>query len=119
MKRRIKVTKVKPLINSKNPKIKTRLKLVESMAIGLMTLHGVSHFKFKFSGARRKWGSCSSNTIRLSINHALSSDIINVENTVLHEIAHAIVGVNHGHREAWQNRAKELGVVWKAGRYRK
>ena len=119
MKRRIKVTNVKPLINSKNPKIQARLKLVESIALDLMTLHGVIHFKFKFSGARRKWGSCSSNTIRLSINHAISSDIKNIEYTILHEIAHAIVGVNHGHRQVWQNKANELGVVWRAGRYRK
>lgn len=119
MKRRIKVTKVKPLLNSINPKIQARLKLVESMAIDLMNLHGVSHFKFKFSGAKRKLGSCSSDTIILSINHALSYDIKNIDHTILHEIAHAIVGVNHGHREVWQNRAKELGVVWRAGRYRK
>ena len=111
MKRRIKVTKVKPLLNSKKPKIQARLGLVNSMAKDLINIHGVSHFQFKFTGAKRRRGSCSQNSIRLSINHALSSDIKVVENTILHEIAHAIVGVNHGHREAWQNKAKELGVV--------
>ena len=119
MKRRIKLTKVKPLLNSKNPKIQERLKLVESLTIGLMTLHGVSHFKFRFSGARRRWGSCSSNTISVSINHALNSDIKDIKNTILHEIAHAIVGIRAVHREEWQNKAKELGVVWRTGRYRK
>jgi hypothetical protein len=119
MKRRLKLTKVKPILQSKNPKIQARLKLVELMAIDLMTLHGVSHFKFKFSGAKRRLGSCSSDTIFLSINHSLSSDIKDVEHTILHEIAHAIVGVKPGHREVWQNKATELGVVWRTGRYRK
>ncbi len=119
MKRRIKLTKVKPLLNSKNPKIQDRLKLIESMTLDLMTLHGVSDFKFKLTGARRRWGACNSSTITLSINHALYSDIKDVKNTILHEIAHAIVGVKHGHREVWQNKANELGIVWRAGRYRK
>lgn len=36
-----------------------------------------------------------------------------IENTILHEIAHAIVGVGHGHRLKWQEKAIELGVTWK------
>ena len=100
-------------------KIQARLNLIESMTIDLMALNGVSHFKFKFSGARRHAGSCSSDTIYLSITHALNAGIKDVKNTILHEIAHAIVGQGNGHKEEWQNKAKELGVVWRAGRYRK
>lgn len=32
-----------------------------------------------------------------------------VKDTVLHEIAHALVGVKHGHDEIWRAKAKELG----------
>lgn len=119
MGRRIKVTKVRPILNSTNRRTQERLHLVESKALELMAQHGVSHFKFKFSGARRRSGSCSSNTISLSINHALYSDIKQFIDTILHEIAHAIVGVSCRHREKWQIKAKELGVTWEEGRYRK
>lgn len=119
MKRRIKLTQVKPLLNSKNNKVQEKLMLIEEMTLNLMTIHGVSHFKFKFTGARRRLGSCSSDTIHLSIDHALHSEINEVRNTILHEIAHAIVGVEHRHREVWQNKAKELDVKWNVNRYRK
>ncbi len=119
MRRRIKVTKVKPILDSKDPKIQNRLKLIESTALDLMKLHGVSHFKFKFSGARRCAGSCSSDTIRLSITHALYSDDNDIKNTILHEIAHAIVGLKFHHKVEWQDKAIELGVIWREGLYRK
>jgi hypothetical protein len=36
-----------------------------------------------------------------------------IKNTILHEIAHAIVGENHGHRQVWQEKAIELGVKFR------
>ena len=119
MKRRVKLTKVKPLLNSKNNKTQERLMILETMTLELMIIHGVSHLKFKFSGARKRNGSCSSDTIRLSIHHALYSEINEVKNTILHEVAHAIVGFDYGHREVWQNKAQELGLVLNVDRYRK
>ncbi len=119
MKKRIKLTKVKPILESKNPKVQERIQLVETMALDLMKEHQVSHYKFKFNGARRIWGLCSETTISISIDHALKSDLYYVKNTILHEIAHAIVGPGHGHREIWQKKAIELGVTWRKGRYRK
>ena len=119
MKRRIKLIKVKPLLNSKDPQIQERLKLVETMATDLMTKYSVGHLKFKFTGAIKEYGSCDGKTIRLSVNRALNHKIDYVKNTLLHEIAHAIVGLHNGHREVWQIKAKELGVVWRQGHYRK
>jgi predicted SprT family Zn-dependent metalloprotease len=118
MKRR-KMTKVKPILESKNPEIQARIKLIESMATDLMTIHNVHHYKFRFSGAKKALGRCSESTISLSIDHALKAEINQVKNTILHEIAHAIIGVQHGHKEVWQNKAIELGVTWRKGRYRK
>lgn len=78
------ITKVKPILDSKNPEIQERIRIIESMALDLMTIHNVSHYKFRFSGAKRTLGTCTSTTISLSINHALKSEINHVKNKILH-----------------------------------
>ena len=32
-----------------------------------------------------------------------------IKNTILHEIAHALVGPKHGHNEIWKQKALEIG----------
>lgn len=34
-----------------------------------------------------------------------------IENTVRHEVAHAVLGPGHGHNEVWQAKARELGCT--------
>jgi hypothetical protein len=65
MRRRPKMTKVKQILNSKNQQTQKQLKLVEEIANELMQLNGVGHFKFKYSGARKRADSCSFDTIQL------------------------------------------------------
>ncbi|MGB3454048.1 MAG: SprT-like domain-containing protein [Moheibacter sp.] len=93
---------------------KEKLAEIEKLAIELMNKHGVGHFKFKYGRSRTYAGNCSSSsqTIRLSIRFVLKNDIERIKNTILHEIAHATVGAEHGHRKVWQDKAKELGVTW-------
>lgn len=93
-------------------KEKFRLIQVKTMAFNLMKKHDVLLLNFKFGYSKKALGSCSSKTIIIQLNHALKSDIRDVKNTILHEIAHAIVGVKAGHRIKWQNKAIELGVTW-------
>lgn len=86
---------------------------IEKLAIQLINQHNVTHYKFKWGNARRSVGLCTGDSIILSQSYALSRSIEEIRNTILHEIAHAIVGVRKGHKEEWQRTAKELGVNWK------
>lgn len=56
--------------------------------------------------------------IELSYEHITFSKVEAIEDTILHELAHAIDGCKHGHREEWQKLAVELGCVPSAGKER-
>jgi hypothetical protein len=47
-------------------------------------------------------------TIEIS-KHLLPMGEARVKNTLMHEIAHAIVGPGHGHNHVWRSKAIELG----------
>lgn len=47
--------------------------------------------------------------IHLSLSYTFSRDEAGVRNTILHEIAHALVGAGHGHDSVWYRKARELG----------
>jgi hypothetical protein len=50
-----------------------------------------------------------SKRIKVSIPHLNARSESEFEHTVLHEIAHAIVGPNHGHNDIWREKAKSIG----------
>lgn len=85
---------------------------IEEEALQLMKIHAVDHYKFKFSMGKHYQGCCTGASLLLNIHYCLSSDRDKIRNTILHEIAHAIVGVHHYHRKIWQDKARELGVTW-------
>jgi hypothetical protein len=97
-----------------------RLKLVEELALELMKFYDVTHFKYNLGFNSNYQGLCnySNQTITLYYHFVLSSNLDSIRNTILHEIAHVLVGPGHAHREIWQNKAKELGVTW-TRKYRK
>src|SRR5215467_3138637 len=47
--------------------------------------------------------------IILNAHHVDQHPEVELTNTILHEIAHALVGPNHGHDEVWAAKAKEIG----------
>lgn len=71
---------------------------------------------FKKSRAKRRYGYCRYKTKTISVsprllNHASKEQIID---TVLHEVAHALVGPGYGHGHVWKNMARKLGANPKA-----
>lgn len=52
----------------------------------------------------------SGKKISLQIQFSINEDIEEICNTILHEIAHAIVGNENGHNLVWKKKALELGV---------
>ena len=78
-----------------------------------MSKHGLiaKGWTFKFDNAKRRFGYCAhySKTIGLSKNLVFLNDEAQVKDTTLHEIAHALCNVNHGHDEVWKAKAREVG----------
>ncbi len=95
-----------------------KLEEIEQLALELMQVHNVSNYNFRFGYGWRYLGMCTEQTIIIQYEHALYDKMTRIKNTILHEIAHAIVGVENGHREVWQLKAKELGVSF-TRKYRK
>lgn len=69
-------------------------------------------YKFKFDNASTRFGSCDykKKTIQLSRKLVKLNSYIEVKNTILHEIAHAITGPNHGHDLAWKSNCLRVGA---------
>ena len=89
------------------------LQEAKTLAITLMDKHGLldSGWYFEFDNAKRRFGCCKFRTKRITLSRPLVS--LNVESevkdTILHEIAHALVGHLHGHDSVWRRKALEIG----------
>lgn len=102
---------IKKYIESLSEDQKNRLVEIETLVRKLMKKHGVAHFKFEFyRGRGGTLGRCTRDTIKLSIKHCLEDYDMEIKDTILHEIAHAIVGIENMHNKVWKEKAKELGA---------
>ena len=83
------------------------------MATKLMQEYGLVGWRVKLDHARRRAGQCDYNTkvISLSRLYARNADKNHICDTILHEIAHALVGPNHGHDAVWRQKAREIGCT--------
>lgn len=76
-----------------------------------MVQHGLGEWSFKFDNSLSRAGCCNYTTKTISISKNLVGkwDMASVEDTILHEVAHAIVGHKHGHDKVWVEKALEIG----------
>lgn len=90
----------------------------EKMAVDLMAQHGLRNYsdslgfwRFEFDNAKRRSGYCLGDVriISMSKYYVRLNDESAVRNTILHEIAHALVGGEHHHDEVWRQKAIEIG----------
>lgn len=78
-----------------------------------MVRHGLQGWTMVFSTRMTSThGSCSYRTFTLKFNtrYVELNDRDNVHQTILHEIAHALVSRRNGHNKVWRTKALELGV---------
>ncbi len=77
----------------------------------LLQKHGLKDWRFTFDNASKRAGSCvyESQLITLSLPFCLEADQADISDTILHEIAHALVGPEHGHDLTWQLKARQIG----------
>ena len=89
------------------------LNLVKILADKLLDEHGLIEkgWRFSFDRAKRRAGSCkfSKKEITIAKAYAEQQEVMEIKNTILHEIAHALVGSQHGHSQIWRKKAKEIG----------
>jgi len=68
-------------------------------------------WRFKMSSAHRQMGVCKHGLKRIEFSkHFINSPWEEVRDTILHEIAHALVGPKHGHGPVWQNKCIQIGA---------
>ena len=87
------------------------LNTAQWLAESLMKDHGLDGWTFTWDRATRRAGVCrySTRTISLSRPIAELNDEDEVRDTILHEIAHALVGSIHKHDYVWQAKARAIG----------
>ena len=87
------------------------LREARNLAVQLMAKHCLTDWRFDFNNRKRAFGVCSyrNKTIQLSGVLTPSLTFEAVQNTILHEIAHALVGRGHNHSYVWYRKALEIG----------
>jgi len=88
-----------------------RREAIVARAEALLRLHRLSGWSFAFDGAKRRGGAChfGRKQVTMAAGFAAMADEAEIEDTLLHEIAHALVGRHHHHDAVWQAKARELG----------
>lgn len=81
-------------------------------ALSLMRAFGLRGWTFATNKRKKTLGLCFSQLkrIELSTNFIAHNPKSIVRETVLHEIAHALVGTEHGHGAVWKEMAERVGA---------
>lgn len=93
-----------------------RAKRLRQEARKLMLSHGLSEWEFGINNNVRRAGVChyptasSPGRIELSAHFIEHNSEEEIRDTILHEIAHALVGPRHGHDAVWQAKCREIGA---------
>jgi predicted SprT family Zn-dependent metalloprotease len=83
----------------------------KSLAERLMREQGLADWRFAFDRARRRFGCCWPTRKLITLSRPLTelNDEAEVRDTILHEIAHALVP--GGHTAAWRKMCVRIGAV--------
>ncbi len=89
----------------------TALNALALRARSLLEQHHLAGWSFQFDNGRKRAGCCQYGTKVISLSYAFAKQAAEEEltDTILHEIAHALVGKMHNHDEVWRAKAIELG----------
>ncbi len=81
------------------------------LASELLGKHGLEEWSVGLDRAKRRAGACHHAPRVISLSRPLTQlhDEVEVHETILHEIAHALVGPKHGHDETWRRAALAIG----------
>lgn len=81
------------------------------LASELMRRHGLTGWRLVFDGAKTRAGICRAVPKEIGLSRVLTAlhSEAEVRDTILHEIAHALVGPAHGHDAVWRAKALAIG----------
>ena len=86
---------------------------VQALAHDLLHTHGLweQGWRFAFDRAVRRAGACHYHRQRITLSRAFAQTLEEAEirETLLHEIAHALVGPGQGHNARWKATAQAIG----------
>jgi predicted SprT family Zn-dependent metalloprotease len=84
----------------------------QTLARTAMDAHGLNDWRFRWDSAKHRHGQTDFNTRTISLSsvsvHHRSME--EVQHTIGHEIAHALVGHRAGHGPVWKAKMRELGL---------
>lgn len=91
---------------------------IETLGMDLIRVHQSNNgldagWKFAFDLAPSRAGICryKEKQITMSVTYCQKASKAEIVNTILHEVAHAIVGPNHGHDAVWKKAAQQIGCT--------
>lgn len=86
------------------------------LAVSLMAQHGLSDWHFGFDRAKKRAGQTNFRDSRITLSQYITagSTTEQVRDTILHEIAHALVGPQEKHGPKWREQAKKIGATPRA-----
>lgn len=84
----------------------------KELAVRMIAFHGLAEWSFRFNRNKRRLGVCKQDEkrIELSEHYVLRNEKEHVLDTVLHEVAHALVGTQHGHDDIWKAMCRRVGA---------
>jgi hypothetical protein len=87
------------------------LRNAEKLATDLMAQHGLTGWSFSWLSSKKRFGQCSYGPKLVSLSRDLVAlnTVERVTNTILHEIAHALLPSHVGHRPEWVRMARSIG----------
>ncbi len=93
------------------PRSAADLDAIARLARALMAQHRLHQWSFQFDAATKRAGCCqyATQVISLSYEFAKRASDEEIRDTILHEIAHALVGQDHRHDAVWRAKALEIG----------
>ncbi|SPT53636.1 SprT-like family [Actinomyces bovis] len=85
---------------------------VLSLARQLLTQHGLQDWEVRLDRALRRAGQCDERRRRITVSRHLMELYTEAEvrETILHEVAHALVGNRHAHDAVWVAQARQIGA---------
>ncbi len=92
-----------------------KIERVLKKGLDLMAEHGLKNWSFKFDHSTRIAGKCSfqNRVISIAFDLARHGNEADIRDTILHEIAHALVGKGHNHDAVWKQKSLEIGCSGK------
>jgi len=88
-----------------------KIEAIAALANDLLQEFELNDWIFRFDHSTRRAGCCNYHDKKISIasNLARNASGEDIRDTLLHEIAHALVGKKHNHDPVWKAKAKEIG----------